>query len=187
MGKLKEVITTINQDIDTIMNDKTILPGYGKSIGKYLHKDIKREEISLKYAYEGLLLFEHEYFTSTINANLDKINFEESKANYQKKKEEETQPEPDESQNILSDNIFLVNDIKTRSHYAKEIYSKNHIGFVEGKVLVYQNPSHVDNPRSTLKNFYLNNSKKKLLKIISYKRKRKYLRKDNESIRKRRQ
>lgn len=46
--------------------DKVIIPGFNSFLGKYYHKDIKREIYDLIYASEGVYIFRVDYHTSKV-------------------------------------------------------------------------------------------------------------------------
>lgn len=46
--------------------DKVLIPGFSSFLGKYFHKDIKREIYDLIYATEGIYIFRVDYHTSKV-------------------------------------------------------------------------------------------------------------------------
>lgn len=46
--------------------DKITIPGFNSFIGKYYHKDIKREIYELIYSNEGVYIFKVDYHTSKV-------------------------------------------------------------------------------------------------------------------------
>jgi hypothetical protein len=77
--RLTEVVNKINPLMDNVINDNTILSGHNGFIGKYLIKDIKREEITLLKQIDNIYLFEIEYFANTIPLNQE-TNYTKSKS-----------------------------------------------------------------------------------------------------------
>ena len=47
--------------------DKVNIPGFNSFLGKYYHKDIKREIYDLIYVYEGVYVFKVDYHTSKVS------------------------------------------------------------------------------------------------------------------------
>ena len=46
--------------------DKVIIQGFNSFLGKYYHKDIKREIYELIYSNEGIYIFKVDYHTSKV-------------------------------------------------------------------------------------------------------------------------
>jgi hypothetical protein len=46
--------------------DKVIITGFNSFLGKYYHKDIKREIYELIYSNEGVYIFKVDYYTSKV-------------------------------------------------------------------------------------------------------------------------
>jgi hypothetical protein len=154
MAKLREIMAIINNDIDAVMEDPNILPGHVKYIGQYVHHEIKKEEITFISKLNNVLLFQHEFFTSTLE-DLDKINYENSKANNSK----ETPTDLDEVLNSEDDTYTKNFDAKNRPHMLKEVYSKHMSDFLSGVKIVYESKMKIENAKSTLKLFFILNSK----------------------------
>ena len=61
------------------MSDHQLLPDFTAYVGKYLHGNIKREEIKLLKSVDQIYFFQVEYFTAVIPLEKD-IDFSKSKS-----------------------------------------------------------------------------------------------------------
>jgi hypothetical protein len=64
--RLTEIVGKLNPLMDNVINDNSILGGHKGFIGKYLIKDIKKEEITIVKQVDNVYLFQIEYFANTV-------------------------------------------------------------------------------------------------------------------------
>ena len=65
LDDLKGIVSHLNDLLSNQM-DKVLIPGFNSFLGKYYHKDIKREIYELIYANEGIYIFKVDYYTSKV-------------------------------------------------------------------------------------------------------------------------
>ena len=65
LDDLKGIVSHLNDLLSNQM-DKVLIPGFNSFLGKYYHKDIKREIYELIHANEGIYIFKVDYHTSKV-------------------------------------------------------------------------------------------------------------------------
>jgi hypothetical protein len=65
LDELKSIVSHLNDLLSNQM-DKVLIPGFNSFLGKYYHKDIKREIYELIHASEGVYIFKVDYHTSKV-------------------------------------------------------------------------------------------------------------------------
>lgn len=138
------------------MKDKSILQGFRGFGGKYLHFDIKREEISLIMEGEGLFLLRIEYFTSLLPINKE-LNLSRSVSNYAIILDQKN-PELEENQNLQTDENTEVYDISERPLNEKEFFKKILPIVCNNKKVVIQNKNKIENVVSSMIRYVIFNS-----------------------------
>jgi hypothetical protein len=81
--RLQDILKDIST-LNNIMADNTILPSFSgftsANTNSPLHKDIKREKVTMIHSEENVYIFKIEYFTNFIEYSPD-LNFQSTKAN----------------------------------------------------------------------------------------------------------
>lgn len=62
---MKVIVQHLNDLLSNQM-DKVNIPGFNSFLGKYYHKDIKREIYELIYSNEGVYILKVDYYTSKV-------------------------------------------------------------------------------------------------------------------------
>lgn len=173
--KLKDIVNILNPIMDTVLSNDTILNNHKGFIGKFLIKDIKKEEITLIRQIDNIYIFQIEYFTNTVSIN-EVIDFTNSKSyvtgsmnllddneNVQKMMKEKD--EKLEMSNVIEETMkdipidtLLLNDHNKINVTEREFYKKLIVNFTQYKKVVVENKYSVMNNNPTLKRFVVLNS-----------------------------
>lgn len=137
--------------------------GFGKK--SYLHSDVAQEIVSLLEHKDNIYVYMIEYKTSVIDfqPNLD---YSSSKSNAYKESEEKkaetvTVPKPEG----LGEDFYTI-DLDTKTHLEKEfLNSSNRVLENKKKLIIFNNKTLVNEPKSTMIRFLVYNSNNILTKV----------------------
>jgi len=174
--KLKEHVSKINPMLDKVMSDPDILPGFKSFNGRYIIKEIKREEIVLISQKDNLYVFSVEYFGNYLSLN-ENIDFSHSKSyvgggslleDEEKIKKENSNGGGINSFNILEEenlkseeipqDTFVIPSESKLNLSEKEFFKLILPRFVDYKKVVVENKGSVPNSMSLLKRYVILNS-----------------------------
>jgi ubiquitin C-terminal hydrolase len=184
--KLKEHVSKINPSLEKVMSDPDILPGFKSFIGRFIMKDIKREEIALIAQKDNLFLFSVEYFGNYLSLN-ENIDYSHSKSyvgggslleDEEKIKKENNDGEIN-SNNILEEENLKSEEIPEDTYVIpaesklnlseKEFFKIILPRFTDYKKVVVENKGSVPNSMSLLRRYVILNSNfKVLLKLFIF-------------------
>ena len=168
--KMKQYVSQINPILDKVMSDTNILPGFRGFMGKYLIKDLKREEITLIAHKDNVYLFELDYFGNFLTLD-EQIDYSQSKSyvvggsmNLLEEDDEKVAKEAqdkiiDESENLseVAENEQLVSADLKLGMTEKEFFTKILANFTMYKKIIVENRYSVPEYRSLMKRYVIFN------------------------------
>jgi ubiquitin C-terminal hydrolase len=161
MNILKSIVEKLNTTLPTVINDSNILKSFKGFTGKYLHKDIKREEFSLVFRTDTLFILQINYYCSTCPYNKD-VDYSKSISNNYSPTDNK---EIDQENNLATSENVIVLDMKVKSKSEREWIRKIISVLLQGKKIVVQNPYKIDRPTFNLIRYVAFNSKNNLFFI----------------------
>jgi hypothetical protein len=164
LNALKAVVEKINQSLGTVLSDPNILKNHKGFVGKFLHKDIKREEFSLVYKNDGFFIIQCNYYTNVLTFNSTKeIDYSKSRSYYgasmyeDEKINEKNETEDIENNLVTNDNVIVI-DLTDKPNLEREWFRKIIPTLSQGKKIVVQNKNKVENATFNLIRFVAFNS-----------------------------
>lgn len=171
--QLSDIVDKINPIMDNIMTDDNILNGYRGFVGKYLIKDIKREEISLKKHIDNVFLFQIDYYTNTIEG--DNIDYKLSKSyvsgsmnlleddDITTKSDEHLTINDDENIKTLTDDEALIDATHKLNLSEREFFKKISPSFNKYKKIIVENKYSIPGSTHTIRRYVVYNSNLSLI------------------------
>jgi ubiquitin carboxyl-terminal hydrolase 34 len=156
---LKGIVEKINKILPDVSNNPDILPGFKGFVGKYLHKDIKKEEIQLIHKSDSLYIIRCDYWTNTIQYSKD-LDFTTSRASYSyspSKVDGSKTLDPEFKGNSQTDDHVII-DMNEKMNNEREWFRRIIASLESGKKVTTYNKYEIEGATKTLIRFIAFNS-----------------------------